>query len=166
MGLDITAYSNLTAAGKHVDGWCEDDNHVTAYAYNTFPDSFRGIPVLATEQHGGTGFLMGGCYAITEKTETHRFRAGSYSGYNAWRADLQHQFNPDRDPNEPFYELIWFADNEGCIGELAAVELLADFRQHAASYHPRDYPDYFTEKYADWTRAFELAALGGLVHFH
>jgi hypothetical protein len=168
MGLDITAYSNLSAAGKHTTGWCEDDNHVTALAYDCFPASFRGITVLATEAHGGDRFLMGGCYALTEHTETHRFRAGSYGGYNAWRADLQRQFNPEPRPDGPFYELIWFADNEGCIGELAAAELLADFRQHAAEYRPpTDDPyGYYVEKYADWTRAFELAADGGLVSFH
>jgi hypothetical protein len=171
MGLDITAYSRLTAVGKHTDDWCEDDDHVTAMAYDCFPQSYRGLPVLATEQHGGTGFVMGGCYAITPETKTHGFRAGSYGGYNQWRADLQQQFNPDREPDGPFYELIWFADNEGCIGPDAAADLLADFRQHAAAYAPSEHPDYFREKYfrekyQDWTRAFELAADGGLVSFH
>lgn len=166
MGLDITAYSNLRAVGKHTEGWCEDDDHVTAMAYDSFPASFRGITVLGTETHGSSSFLIGGCYAHTEKTETHGFRAGSYSGYNAWRADLARQFNPETSPNEPFYELTWFADNEGSIGELAAAELLADFRQHAAEYRPGEYGDWFREKYADWTRAFELAADGGLVDFH
>jgi hypothetical protein len=166
MGLDITAYSNLGAVGKHTAGWCEDDNHVVAIAYDSFPDSFRGIPVLSTETHSGATFLMGGCYALTDTTEMHGFQAGSYSGYNAWRADLQRQFNPDRDPAEPFYELIWFADNEGSIGPEAAADLLKDFEQHAAEYRPGDYGDYFREKYADWTRAFQLAAVGGLVRFH
>lgn len=166
MGLDITAYSHLSAVGKHTAGWCEDDDHVTAMAYDSFPDSFRGIPVISTETHGITGFLMGGCYAITEKTETHGFRAGSYSGYNRWREDLQLQFNPKRDPAEPFYELIWFADNEGCIGEIAAADLLADFRQHATDYAAAHSDEYDRERYADWTTAFRLAAAGGLVRFH
>lgn len=167
MGLDITAYSHLKHVGKHVDGWCEDyDSHVQAFAYDDFPQSFRGIPVLGTEQYSGGGaFLFGGCYEFTAETERHGFRAGSYTGYNQWRSDLQQQFNPERDPDGPFYELIWFADNEGCIGTEAARDLLADFEQHAATYRsPEIWGQY--EKYADWTRAFRLAASDGLVSFH
>jgi hypothetical protein len=76
---------------------------------------------------------------------------------------LQEQFNPDLAPDGPFYELIWFADNEGCIGPDAAKDLLADFREHEAAYVP---PSGWTAAtYQDWTRAFELAADGGLVRF-
>lgn len=187
MGLDITAYSNLHHVGQHdfdpdlnegePGPYCYYAGHVQAGAYASFPRSFRGIPVLETRD----GFIWGGCYAETEKTETYAFRAGSYSGYGAWRQDLAAQFNPttlsqdahgltmsEPDPELPFYELIWFADNEGCIGPEAARDLLDDFRQHASKYRPRrDDPfHYFTEKYVDWTRAFELAADGGLVDFH
>ena len=166
MGLDITAYSNLKPVGRHTDSWCEDDRHVTAYAYDCFPQSFRGLQVLATDISHGTGFVLGGCYEITDATETHGFRAGSYSGYNLWRDDLRQQFNHATDPDRPFYELIWFADNEGCIGPDAARDLLADFEQHAGRYAPAAHEQYFREKYADWTRAFRLAAQSGLVDFH
>lgn len=170
MGLDITAYSRLKPVGKHTDDWCEesyDDNfnrvHVQAFAYSDFPQSFRGIPILGTK----ATFIQGGCFAVTEETKTHAFRAGSYGGYNHWRADLQKQFNPMRNEAGPFYELIWFADNEGCIGPDAAKDLLADFREHADRYDPgTEHPDYFRQKYQDWTTAFELAADGGLVDFH
>lgn len=166
MGLDITAYSKLTAVGQHsTSDWCEDEDHVDAFAYASFPVSFRGIPVLTTESTGsGESFLQGGCHAITDATETHSFHAGSYGGYNRWREGLRQQFNPGLKPDGPFYELIWFADNEGCIGPDAARDLLAEFREHATTYVPRD--DYDRSKYVDWTRAFELAADGGLVSFH
>ena len=179
MGLDITAYSHLEHVGKHtkdptrnegepggLDDSCYYAEHVEAYAYDSFPQSFRGIPVLGTSGQGSEKFLVGGCYAITEKTETHGFRAGSYGGYGVWRADLQKQFNPNRDPDGPFYELIWFADNEGTIGPDAAADLLADFREHAEQYKPGEHKDYFAAKYADWTRACELAADYGLIDFH
>lgn len=168
MGLDITAYSRLKHIGRHTEeDWCEDENHVSAYTYDDFPRSFRGIPVLSTKVVGRTTFLEGGCYEVTPETETHRFRAGSYTGYNEWRADLQQQFNPERDPGGPFYELIWFADNEGTIGPEAARDLPADFEEHAASYNPQpSWASYAREKYADWTRAFALAADSGLVAFH
>lgn len=185
MGLDITAYSHLEYVGVHEfdpelnEGepgpYCYYDGHVTAHAYDCFPASFKGIPLLDRPEGFYENALFGGCYATTDKTETHRFRAGSYSGYNAWRSDLARQFNPapianlregmqEPDPNLPFYELIWFADNEGCIGPEAAAELLVDFGEHANEYEPAT--GYFRDLYTDWTRAFELAAQSGLVDFH
>lgn len=160
MGLDITAYNRLALVGRHVASWCEEDHHVQAFVYDAFPQSFDGVDVIAQEK----GCLVGGCYALTDATQTHRFHAGSYSGYNDWRADLQAQFNPDRHPDKPFYELIWFADNEGTIGPAAAARLLHDFHDHADHYQPRHRG--FAENYADWTRAAELAADSGLIHFH
>lgn len=179
MGLDITAYSNLKHIGQHekdpaknegepggIDDYCYYEYHVEAFAYDDFPQSFRGIPIIGPHPRHSE-FIYGGCFAHTEGTETYGFRAGSYGGYGRWRADLQQQFNPLRREDGPFYELIWFADNEGCIGPEAAADLLADFREHAEKYDAGDeYPDYMREKYADWTRAFELAANNGLVYFH
>lgn len=174
MGLDITAYSNLKHIGKHeIDPalnegepgpHCYYENHVDAFAYDTFPQSFRGIPVLDKESSNGQGFLIGGCFEISEATETHGFRAGSYGGYNEWRRHLQERFNPNRDPQRPFYELIWFADNEGSIGPEAAQDLLADFLEHDGLFAPDD--EWMRRKYQDWTRAFVLAANSGLVRFH
>jgi hypothetical protein len=180
MGLDVTAYSHLKAVGLHADGWCQDDNHIVAFAYADFPRSFAGIPVLCTYSVGRifdeTSILDGGCYEITPETRVHDFSAGGYGSHCAWRKDLARQFNPaaiinddgtsigEPDPDKPFYELIWFADNEGCIGELAAAELLADFRAHADTYQASD--DWDRRKYDHWTRACELAADGGLIRFH
>jgi hypothetical protein len=180
MGLDITAYSRLTHIGLHtkdpalnegepggVDDCCYYVNHVNAFAYHDFPASFRGVPVLRSDDN----FVHGGCYETTDETQRHRFQALSYRGYNQWRDDLRAQFNPDTDPDRPFYELIFFADNEGCIGPDAAKDLLADFRDHADRYNPapsedRRWQNLCREKYADWTKAFELAADGGLIRFH
>jgi hypothetical protein len=168
MGLDITAYSHLNPIGLHLDlgTWCEDDDHILVMTYDAFPESYRGLPDLGRWRD----FIVGGCYAITPQTETHRFRAGSYGGYGAWRDDLREQFNPESDPDGAFYELIYFADNEGAIGPEAAADLLKDFEQYANAYaaaHSQGYGgDQFRERYDDWTRAFRLAAHGGLVDFH
>lgn len=167
MGLDITAYSRLKPVGKHTEGWCGDESHVEAYAYDCFPASFRGIPILGTAAgSGGDTFMVGGCYTVTGDTKIHRFRAGAYSGYGAWRDDLCRQFNPDTKPDLPFYELIFFADNEGTIGPEAALDLLADFDLHVNLYDPPEHIDYFREKYADWHEACRLAADSGLICFH
>lgn len=182
MGLGITAYSDLRYLGAHAKDaglnqgepgspydHCYYEGHIDAYAYDSFPQSFRGIPILTTKTFGsgGEAFFFGGCYQVTEETRIHKFRAGSYMGYNHWRADLQRQFNPDLDPARPFYELIWFADDEGTIGELAATDLLLDFRVHADQYDPDSaYPDDYRHLYRNWMCAFELASCGGLVDFH
>jgi hypothetical protein len=160
MGLDITAYSHLRALGRHTSEWCTEKEHIAVYAYGWFPESFRGIPVLDRDDE----LLHGGCYEMTAESSTYAFRAGSYTGYNLWRDQLRLQYNPETDPAGPFYELIWFADNEGSIGELAAAELLADFRAHEATYHAPE--PWYRDKYVAWTGAFELATHGGLVRFH
>lgn len=167
MGLDITAYSHLKPLGLHEDD-CTDYRHIHAYAYADFPLSFRGIPILSTRTvpsyDGETSFIEGGCYEKTDATRTHAFRAGSYGGYGQWRADLAAQFNAQSDPVLPFFELIFFADNEGCIGPEAAADLLQDFRSHVDLYKAEHVWDQ--QKYADWTRACKLAADGGLIDFH
>jgi hypothetical protein len=169
MGLDITAYSNLRAVGMHVaTGWCEEDGHVTAFAYASFPQSFLGIPIIDQDSQS----LYGGCYEVTDGTETFGFDAGPYGGYYRWRLDLAERFNPveliersfvEPDPAKPFYELIWFADNEGSIGPTAAAELLADFRAHVDEALP-ELDDYGA--YSNFMRACELAADNGLISFH
>lgn len=164
MGLAITAYSKLTPVGHLVLPWCGEGGHghIDVFAYDAFPQSFRGIEVVGTEP----GFLRGGCYQPTDKTERHSFAAGSYSSYNGWRDDLQQQFNPDLQPDAPFYELIWFADNEGAIGPEAATDLLVDFQRHHDQYSPSaEWASYYRQVYADFARAVELAASGGLVEF-
>lgn len=174
MTLDITAYSNLTHLGMDADGLCcENEDHITAFAYDAFPKSFAGIPTLGTTIIGGRQFLLGGCYETTEATETHDFEAGPHTWYGRWRSDIKQQFNRDQDPDGPFYELIWFADNEGCIGHQAAQNLLDDFRQHADRYDPlplrgdyQGFLDWSSRRYVDWTRAFNLAANNGIVVFH
>ncbi len=193
MGLDITAYSRLKHVGNHekdaalnegepgggADDWCYYDGHVQAVAYDCFPQSFRGIPVVGEKTGRDCRFLVGGCYEITDETETIAFRAGSYGGYSAWRKDLASQFNPveygiesgrptmsEPDPDKPFYELIWFADNEGSIGPEAAADLLADFREHADRYVKPEGEWTTPTRYENWTRACELAADSGLIRFH
>lgn len=172
MGLDITAYSRLEYLGQHAaDGWCVEEHydedwnrtHIATYAYDSFPQSFRGIPVVGKRAVRDATFLIGGCYEVTRATATHGFRAGSYTGYGRWREDLQQRFNPERDPDKPFYELIWFADNEGCIGPEASRDLLADFLLHFERY-PAD--EGYLALYKHWLQAFKLAADGGLVEFH
>lgn len=189
MGLDIAAYSNLNYVGHHDKSAFDDEDcgydhvsgeriHVEAYAYTEFPHALMGVPNVKPIPLGAEGvFIGGGCFTVTEATESHGFRAGSYSGYGMWREDLAHWFNPYRvdvdgspSPEGPFYELLWFAGNEGTIATAACASLLADFRQHRDAYVAYQagatYGDYNVQRYDDWIRAFELGAQSGLVDFH
>jgi hypothetical protein len=170
MGLDVTAYSHLEPVGRHTDEWCGADDHVQAFAYATFPQSFRGVPVVGIKEINGERFFEGGCYALTVDSDVFDFRAGSYSGYGLWREEVQRQFNPDRDPDLPFYELIWFADNEGTIGPEAARDLLADFQANLETFWSGldalgPLYERWVQAYTNWTRACQLAADDGLIQF-
>lgn len=179
MGLDITAYSHLRYIGHCPDRDEEDHEydpetldrrHVEAYAYTAFPHALMGLPNIRTlDGYSGSKFISAGCFEITEQTRTHRF-GGPYGAYNRWRRGLADQFNPYREsgppsPEGPFYELIWFADNEGTICEPAATKLLENFRHYEAEYAAA-HNEYDTARYRDWLRACELAADGGLIDFH
>lgn len=166
MGLDITAYSNTTLTEPHGSphSWCEIDHHIQAFAYDCFPQSFRG---LADADNHWKGFIGGRCYDISE-SKSHRFRAGSYGGYNRWRDRLRRLFQVDN-PEDPFYELVYFADNEGCIGPYAAADLLIDFSEHRNRWLAECAGDTFPhdiEVYDDFLKACQLAADNGLIDFH
>lgn len=179
MGLDITAYSNLRYIGRHPGDQDEEHGydpktyetiHAEGYAYNSFPHALVGPYKVERSAE----FISVGCFEVTEKTETHKFRAGSYHGYGEWRRGLRTAFNPDADPDLPFFELICFADNEGTLLTQASRELLGDFEAHRDRWTDHLLTRYvntteclfFSSLYEDWTHAFKLAAECGLVDFH
>lgn len=178
MGLDITAFSKLFYAGHH-EPWGEEredehyEKHIEAFSYTEFAGhALAGVPNLRTENMGGSDFISGGCYMITPDTLMHGFRAGSYGGYGQFRRLIADAFNPYRDfgdgspsPEGPFYELLWFADNEGTIAEVAAASLLRDFRRHEIEISSWS-EGRGADLVRDWIRACELAADGGLISFH
>lgn len=193
MGLGITAYSRLDYIGHHPGPKTPDGNegencqydeetydrlHLQAFAYSDFPHALQGIPGtpdIRGEAFGWDSLISAGCFALTAGTETHSFEAGSYGGYDQWREHLGRCFGWSRDTEDPFFELIYFADNEGTLLWLPAKNLLADFEAGREKW--RDYcvdifsdqpyqPKYYLEKYENWAHACELAADGGLVDFH
>lgn len=173
MGLDITAYRQVALApNAAVDagGYPEDyDNHMRVWSHPDFTGRLEGLTDRAI---------------YTTGTESHDFRAGSYSGYNRWREELAKLAGYDagdytcygttrqshcvpcwNGATGPFAELINFSDCEGIIGPVVSAKLARDFAefQGKADAHT---DEWFREKYADWRKAFDLAADGGLVDFH
>jgi len=186
MGLDITAYSRVLLLPPHERTEECYETHVCAFAYSCFPRSFRGLADADVEFQSlsdGTSFMGGRCYDISQSA-THCFSAGSYHGYGEMRNLLSNTFlgvdinivarYPERYEDKPFFELINFADNEGCIGPEAAKDLLMDFVEGKptwAAARPDDrYPsvgrDHWTCWYDNWTTACAFAADDGLIQFH
>jgi len=182
MGLDITAYEHVELAeGITIDALRElnwvhplyDTDGIVLLYYAGFPERSDG--------------LVEGLYRTSGECEA--FAAGSYSGYNEWRESLaalvgttpqavwsarREQWEPGKErvgQPVPFVELIDFADNEGFIGPKTSAKLHADFVDHgvkAAEAHASNSQDdrWFLRKYLSFTKAFGLAARGGVVRFH
>jgi hypothetical protein len=154
MGLDITAFS-------YAERTKEDESNDKIYHAMSANDIDR-------LDGWREGFYEGRVYF--------NFRAGSYSGYNEWRSWLSWSIldvSPDKIWNEPemyagcpFVELINFGDNEGAIGPLTAAKLAKDFERYQKQVDQGDYPSWCKAKYAEWRKAFKLAAKEGLVIFH
>lgn len=172
MGLDINAYSKLTfAANQNIDEDDADDDDTLTYLH-VHPD----FPAQ------GAGLRTG--YYVIEGA-THSFRAGGYSGYNAWRNQLaklagyaatlhsdkagteptpRHDITAWRSTGGPFFELINFSDCEGVIGPTVSAKLSADFEAFHAQAEALGDAD-FLEVYAEFRHAFALAANAGAVEF-
>ena len=147
MGLDISYCDSLTYVGPlsaEYDGdglWLHNPD-VPAHGDGIAPGIYRA----GSEQH---------------------FRAGSYSGYNWWRANLRRLAVG----GNTFGELINFSDCEGFIGPKTSAKLAKDFadwaeRAEAFAATLGEESGYWLARYREWRRAFEAAARGGVVKFH
>lgn len=150
MGLDVTAYKNIT--------WLEpvgseDDDYDLRIVAGDFAER-------ATD-------IKDGYYSYSD---SHGFRAGSYGGYNEWRNELAilAGFESAKDAwskdSGPFWELINFSDCEGTLGTITCKKLLFDFKEFYAK--AEKVGGYFFDLYKEWTQAMELAADNGCFCFH
>lgn len=167
MGLDISAYSGLKPAAAK-----GGDEDLTFHIHDQWKERAGSI-------------VDGQAYAASE---SYRFRAGSYFGYNDWRENLaemagyepikhgdnrhDHSRGAWESDGGPFYELIDFTDCDGVIGSEVAEKLARDFLQHQtamAKFAEKRLQVFererFVETYKNFQKAFELAAKGGAVVF-
>ena len=174
MGLDIYAYSKIveetevSANQKRLEELGLTERGEEIYRIETFDaNSYKG--------------LGPGTYFTTDQSESHDFRAGSYSGYNQWRRVLSQTMlgvsvervwtNPDEWKDRPFFGLINHSDCDGAIGGSVAKSLYRDFvryRHKAAAYQgvpENEDTGWFMEVYEDFLIAFELAADDGILVF-
>lgn len=157
MGLDINAYKGLR---KVENPKFDSDGELENWEIQWLPGASmkwsesvwpgKGKPIDAD--------------TVYEYEDCFEFRAGSYSGYNRWRDDLE-KFKGD----VAFQELIDFADNEGVIGSELSAKLRDDFKKYhdeAMEFAKReDVCMHFFESYCNWEKAFAMAAENGAVEF-
>ena len=170
MGLDITAYQQWKLLGPVGDADEDYDwkTEVRPYVDPEFPVHAEGVA-----PNSRYGFEL-----------SFRFRAGSYSGYSAWREELAtfagypkvehrnflgnvvqtHTAGAWAAIEGPFWELIHFSDCEGTIGPIVGKKLAHDFEVHRAA--AAKVGGYFFDRYQEWEKAFQMAADGGAVCFH
>ncbi len=184
MGLDISAFKKVELIDCVYD---EDDEpidpntrepidyHITAYVNSDYPERAEGV------KHKGA-------YNAADSLS---FRAGSYSGYNAWRNELakmagypeipvdryntgnvqmRSDYSAWKAESGPFWEMISFSDCEGVIGTAVSAKLAKDFAEFDQKAKDHDatlaHRDWFYHLYQEWRLAFEMAADAGFVVFH
>lgn len=158
MGLDITVYKNLTpVVNPELDEYGELANWKTEWIPGASMDWSESV-----WQGRGEGVDSKTVYTYDDSFE---FRAGSYSGYNWWRSDLESLSDGDS-----FMELVDFADSEGVIGSKVSEKLYLDFVNNydkAKEFSKKNKDvECFISKYECWMKAFEMARHNGAVDFH
>lgn len=161
MGLDITAYSKIERV--------HDEDEAMIFVK-------RDIPEMDQAQD-----IEEGMYSPTSDSESHGFRAGSYSGYNHFRnmlCEIMHGVpaktlweNPDVFKDKEFYNIINFSDCEGYFGPEMSKKLHEDFVKHRDKFvnnvaDREPYEGYYTRVYDDFCLGFKIASKGGVLHFH
>lgn len=184
MSIQITAFSRVEFVLHSPEGWCSIEEHHPAFAYASFPRSAEGIPGWDEAAHGfgkdSAEFIGRHCAVETDDTKTHQILDMSYGGYNQWREYLSLAVfdvmpnvvweNTDRYADQPFFEVVHFADSEGCIGSVAAARLAQAFSDAAARQRfidlVPDYPrDWWLAAWDDFKLGAELASDHGLIEY-
>jgi hypothetical protein len=179
MGLDITYYKSINFAAPIPTP--ADDEEEETLAERGDLIHYYAAPGFGTQLDG----IAEGFYPIVVRGDG--FRAGSYSGYNAWRralwtitgwgkwlvpgSEYEERFQWDKEApgfRPPFLELICFSDCEGCIGPRSCARLAADFKEWEGRLDwgvaKRD-PVMCHRTYEDFALAFASAAGNGCVRF-
>lgn len=176
MGLDVSAYKNLTKLDCVFDAEGEPIDPTTRESIESYFKCVPNSDFPGREE----GLDNNGIYSYEDAMSGPSL---GYGGYNRWREELAKLADYQAVPREryghiemlhaaacwggatgPFAELINFTDCDGVIGPVVAARLLADFRafdSKASVMDPR-----FYSVYREFLHCFEMAAQGGAVHFH
>ena len=161
MGLDVSVYKNIKVTES------EEDYDFTAFVIDE--SWLYKIKNLEVDKN-----YLGECTDanVSYSYSTHsRFRCELLNLTGNLKA-LKEPFEIDwvqlsKNNKVPFYELINFADNEGCLDFEISEKLYAEFiewEEVAVKYFEDD--DYFKGKYLDWLNVFKNGKDKGVVVFH
>jgi hypothetical protein len=163
MGLDITAYRQIRRIADWPEG-AESIDDVADYGDDGYV--FNGRPVFAVYPDATQGFpehaadLAPGLYTYAEQTS---FRAGSYSGYNAWRDALS------RAALGLPAKQVWSDFDRHRHRERGVAWLInADIRAHESAIRDRGgvIVSWFGDGLDRWIAGLALAADDGVLSFH
>ncbi len=165
MGVAIQGYVSKRRVDCDVPArmWCDRPEHSRLYNLRQFEKRAGLIPLYADDE-----VARYGCFDLGEGRQIMRL---SYSGYNRWRAQLCRAVcdvapetvwdDIERFIDQPFYELVTFADNEGTLGGDTLKRLLAAFDEHAERLTVAG-----VEHVDDWRRVLRAVVAGdGVVVF-
>lgn len=167
MGLDILAYSKLVEE----QSLSANELRLIELGLHEPGETVVQVDRSCLECQG----LAPGRWQTSSASESLGFRAGSYSGYNAWRRALSRMAlgclpeavwcDLERWRGAPFFELINHSDCDGAIGGQPAQKLFRDFVEWRDRARAWTETEGFFEVYEDFLRAFRLAADEGAVIF-
>lgn len=155
MGLDVRVYSNLKR---------EKENNSDFKAYVLEKDWEYKIKNLEKNKYySGDVVFRGISY--------------SYSSHNRFREKLVNLINRtdllnsegkiiwDNMPNNiPFYDLINFADNEGCLDWEVSETIYSDFKKFNRK-AKKEMNEYDYSSYQEWLETFKISKNKGVVVF-
>jgi hypothetical protein len=182
MGLDISAYSKLTSVDHE---FLKIRERVPGVFSQLGEEIYDITKSMIDSPNNWIQDMEPGSYYESADTEVLDFRAGSYSGYNEYRKLLSECFlgvqpnelwtNERRYEGKPFYEQINFSDCEGFIGPKVSAKLHEDYKKGRDQWYEFlresfgggvEEIKWRMDQYDNWTKAFGIAADGGLVWYH
>lgn len=160
MGLGITAYEHAEFVGEASEDYDWNEGETELYDQDPFEAQRDG--------------LENGIYRVSGARIDF---GGSYGGYNNFRDKLSWVFMgvsqdtvsqfTDLYKDKPGFQLIYFFDNEGCIGPKTSSALAEVFAlYHDAFMASLRVDDWDRKRYEDFFAAFKLASPNGFVRFH
>jgi len=191
LGLDTTAFRSFEPLPGHPDEYCDEDGpedgegcyergHEKVFAYADFPHALDGFPGEPTvSETWGSKFIEKGWVKIDRDNPVGSTHA-SYSGHGIFRDLLRAaggwpetadkwDLDVEQIKDLPFFELIWFADNEGTLGPVACAALVDDFEKYRENFiavTDSTRADWWISLYDDWAECVKGAANTGFIDFH
>lgn len=159
MGLDVSVYQNI----KKVE--LENDDSEEFYENQDFRafvicDEWKYKVKNLVYDSYYTGDVVGPDFGYPYSAHMHfRNQLASITGDMNWTNEV--------DETKPYFELLYFADNEGCLDWEISEKLYNEFvdnRELAMS--KLGYDEAFVRRYDIWTEIFKLGKDKGVVVFH